>query len=129
MARLNKEKKIVLSKDRTIIFDEHIETKKSQSQDPAEAKPVRRGVWFFENEKKSLVPLPDIIAAEIEYTKKDENKSLKIADEFQDVEGLNMKINIKDGFVTIKKDGDETIDLKLQRGLSGEDEIRDVIGK
>ncbi len=129
MAYLNNEKKITLSNDRTIVFNALTETKKSKDQDPAESKPVRRGVWFFENEQKNLVPLSDSVVAEIENAKKSEEKMSKLAEEFKTVEGLAMKFNIKDNIATIKKEEDKLVELKLQRGLSGEDEVKDVIGK
>jgi hypothetical protein len=129
MAQLNNEKKISLSNNRTIVFNELTETKISKDQDPAEVKPVRRGVWFFENEQKNLVPLPDNLVAELEDAKKSEEKLSKLAEEFKTVEGLAMKINIKSSIVTVKKEEDKHVELKLQRGLSGEDEVKDVIGK
>lgn len=129
MAQLNNEKKITLSNDRTIVFATLTETKKSKDQDPSETKPVRRGVWFFENEKKSLVPLPDNLIAELEEAKKSEEKLAKLAEEFKTVEGMAMKINIKGSTVTVKKEDDKLVELKLQRGLSGEDDVKDVIGK
>jgi hypothetical protein len=129
MAFLNKEKKIVLSNERTIVFNELTETKKSKDQDPAdEPKPIRRGVWFFENAKKNLVPLPDSLVVEIEEAKQNEEKMKKLISEDQEVDGVKMKINLKESIVTVKQSEKDTVNFNLQRGLSGEDEIKDVIG-